>query len=185
MKNETIYKDFSNTEILFLKKIIEIVKHANIQADAFIGEPDIRILEPYDVDRFSFTWWIGDSASLTIDTNTVFVPIKSRERHDYAILNNAYAILSAMTNVIVLKKSPVLGRLNKLIYSGYTGESDLKANCILLFNTLLESYQIVDSAWDTINGEFVCNHGMLNYNRIYKGEYAYSAEELYSILRPK
>ena len=173
--------DFNNNELLFLKKIIEISKRNQIQADACLGEPDFRIVEVHDVDRFSFVWEFTNTQELRMIKDTIIVPLSDNERNDRVLLKNAYDILVLMADRITIKKSPVISRLCRFIYGGSSDATDLAHIGRKFFMNLLDSYDVVVRSWDIINGEFTCNHGMLNYNRIYRGEYAYGAEELFNL----
>ena len=179
----TTLKDFNNKELLFLKKIIEIEKRGSILADALIGEADFRIIEPHDVDRFSFVWDLNETVTeVKSSNNTIIVPIE-RGRNDLQILKHVYNILTTMADIVTSKKAPFITKLNKFINKGIKAPSDLKYIGEKFFRELKDCYQVVDSAWDVINGEFVCNHGLISYNRIYRNEFAYGAEELYELMR--
>ena len=176
------FKDFSNQELLFLKKLIEISKRIPIDADACIGEPDYRIVEPHDVDRFSFVWELSsEKQQVECVSNTIIVPLSNTHRNDTSILFYAYDILSTMADVMITKKSPILSRICKFIYGSGSSATDLACKGKKFFTNLADCYTVVNHAWDIVNGEFTCNQGLLSYNRIYRGEYAYGAEELFNI----
>lgn len=174
----------SNKEINFLKKIINFIHFANIEADAAIGEPDFRIVKDYDLDRYVLSWDNVDHCTCPKNTNIIKIPSPSGLQvlnYDMALITHAVEVFSIIADQITLRHSPVIGRINSMIYTGLQFGSDLKYKGRELTNKLKDAYFIARSAWDDYCGTPICNHGLLSYNRIYRGEYAVCAEELLEI----